>query len=134
MTPARLAGVLFLLLPVLAGCGGHRETALEHQIRTYINSNQRYFEILRGEPFDAKVDRLRCRDFSQFFPGRDVSQYGCDITLRAGTADLRAGTPYRWVGSRRNGKFSFAVCVGQRGERVIDGGGRPYPPCDDPLG
>ena len=117
MTPAGLAGALLLLLPVLAACGGHRETKTERQIKTYIEATQPYYEILKEQPADAKVDELSCGTV----PGRSDA-LACDITLRGVKKQ-------RWaVYKEPRGKFDFGLCEG-----YVRHGERSYRPESDPC-
>jgi hypothetical protein len=118
MTPARLAGALLLLLPVLAACGGHRETKTERQIKSYVETRQHYNEVLKDAPADPKLDRVIC----ETVPWTEV--LACDITVRGSKTQ-------RWAVTKEpRGKFHFGRCVKYDGPMSRE---RSYNPDRDPC-
>jgi hypothetical protein len=108
MKHAGIAGALVMLALTLASCGGRDETALERQVRTYLESNQRYHLIL-GVPDDARLGPLMCGQ-----PGT-LAVIACEITIRGAGAE-------RYIVERGPGPaFAFRRCpVGTNGFGEID--------------
>jgi len=59
MRLAGIAGLVAMLVFVLPASAGFDETALERQVRTYLEPNQRYQQMF-GLPDDASLGRVFC--------------------------------------------------------------------------
>jgi len=112
MSLALLAGALLLLPVLVTACGGRRETKTERQIKTYIDANQPYYEILKDAPPDKKVDKVICKRVT------GTTSLACDITFRGSKTQRWAvsrETPssyyiYRKYYRERRQKFYFYLC------------------------
>ena len=106
MRLAGIAGALVMLIPCLAACrGGSDETTLEQDVRAYLESNQRYQQVL-AVPDGSRLGEIVC--------GRvgNLDFLACEITVTGAV-----GGRYLVV---RTARKTFAL---QRCERGIVGGG-----------
>ena len=106
MKLAGIAGALAMLVPYLAACGGGSdETPLERDVRSYLESNERYHQVL-AVPDDARLGEIVC--------GRvgNLDFLACEVTV---TGTL--GGRYLVV---RTARKTFAL---RRCPRGIVGGG-----------
>lgn len=108
-----IAGALVMLVLTLAACGGHGETKLEGQVRTYLEANQGYhLHRILGAPDDARLEALMCGKPGSF----------AVIACRISVAGM--GTE-RFIVQRTAGRgFAFQRCPGG-----INGGGE-IDPCN----
>jgi hypothetical protein len=116
MKLAGIASVLVMLVLTLAACGGSDETALERQVRTYLEANQGYhLHGTLGAPDDARLDAVRCGK-----PGR-FAVIACGISV-GGMGDER------FIVQRTAGQgFTFHRCPGGVN------GGDGIDPCEERI-
>lgn len=94
-----IAGALVMLLPCLAACGGGDETPLERDVRSYLESNQRYQQVL-AVPDEARLEHVACGKVGTF------DFLACEITVSG------AGGGRYFVVRTARGTFAFNRCPG----------------------
>jgi hypothetical protein len=111
MRLAGIAGALAMLTLCLAGCGGSGETQLEQDVRSYLESNQRYHQVL-AVPDDARLGELMCAKVGP------LDMLACEVTVEGagGGRYLVVRTARKTFALRRCNQGIVGGGPGTRGE------------------
>ena len=105
MRLAGSAGLVAVLAVLPAASGGRNETKLEREVRMYLESNQRYHQLL-GVPDSARLGGITCGR------ARHVNVLECEISV-PGEIETWTGRSARFLVFRmRHRAFALHACPG----------------------